>query len=114
MNEIETIKLKYLIGCLGIRTLFAIIAKYINKKYLPFMGIFAIIISMSFIYQFITKERTHGAFNNKIWWDNIRPIHAFNYGLFGFLAINKSSYAWIFLLFDVFIGLGGHLYHYYL
>ncbi len=114
MKEIEIIKLKYLVGCLGIRTLFAIMAKYANKKYLPFMGLISIIISISFIYQFITKERTQGAFNNKVWWDNIRPIHAFNYGLFGLLAINKSSNAWLFLLFDVLIGLGGHLHHYYL
>jgi hypothetical protein len=114
MKEIEIIKLKYLIGCLGIRTLFVIIAKYINKKYLPLMGIIAVFISISFMYQFIKKERTQGAFNNKIWWDNIRPIHAFNYGLFAFMAISKSSNSWIVLLFDVFVGLTAHFYHYYL
>jgi len=113
MNEIQKIKLKYLIGCLGIRTLFAIIAKNINPEYLPIMGLIAIPISISFIYQFIKKERTRGAFNNVVWWDSIRPVHAFNYGLFAFMALNKSSHAWIPLLFDVLVGLSAHMYHYY-
>lgn len=113
MNEIEKVKLIFLIGCIGFRILFLIIAKNINIKYLPIMGLIAIPISISLIYQYIKKTRKTGAFNNVVWWDNIRPIHAFAYGLFAYMAINKLSYAWIPLLFDVSLGLIAHIYHYY-
>ena len=111
MKEIEIIKLKFLIGCIGIRTLFVIITKNINKDYLPYIGYIGLLISISFVYQFITKKRIVGAFNNKVWWDKLRPIHAINYGLFAYMAINKSSHAWIPLLIDVIIGLSAHLYY---
>jgi hypothetical protein len=49
----------------------------------------------------------------KIWWNNLRPIHAILYILFAISAINKKSYSWIFLLIDVILGLTMFLYHHY-
>jgi hypothetical protein len=111
MKDIHKRILLFVVGCIGIRTFFVITAKNINKDYLPYMGYIAVLISISFIYQFIKKERIIGAFNNEIWWDKLRPIHAINYGVFAYMAINKSSNAWIPLLFDVIIGLTAHLYY---
>jgi hypothetical protein len=111
MKDIQKTILIFLFGCIGIRTIFLIMSKNINKDYLPYMGYIAILISISLIYQFIKKERKMGAFNNEVWWDKLRPIHAINYAIFAYMAINKSSNAWIPLLIDVIIGLSAHLYY---
>ncbi len=115
MNNIQKRILLFLVGCIGVRTLFVIIANKINKDYLPFMGVIALFISIGFAYIFLTNSRQTGpeVFGDKIWWNKLRPIHAINYGLFAYLAITKSSNAWMILLFDVFVGLTAHLYYHY-
>ena len=113
MNDIQKRILVFLIGCIGIRTLFVYIAKNINKDYLPYMGYIAAIISFGFAFIFITNSRQTGpeVFGDKIWWNNLRPIHAVNYAIFAYMAINKTPNAWIVLLIDVVIGLSAHLYY---
>ncbi len=112
MNNIQKRILLFLIGCIGVRTLFVIMAKNINKDYLPYMGYIAIIISIGFMYIFLTNSRKTGpeVFGDKIWWDNLRPVHSINYAIFAYMAINKSSNAWIPLLVDVIIGFSAHIY----
>ena len=68
-----------------------------------------------FIYIFLTGSRKTGmeTFGDKIWWNDLRPVHALMYGLFAYNAINKNPNAWIFLLIDVIIGLFSFLiFHY--
>lgn len=105
--------LLFLVGCIGVRTLFVIIAKKIDKDYLPYMGYIAILFVLGFSYVYLTNSRQTGpeVFGDKIWWNNLRPIHAINYAIFAYMAINKSSNAWIILLFDVIVGLTAHLYY---
>ena len=43
MNNLQKIFLMFLIGCIGLRSLFVIIAKYINTKYLKYLGYLALI-----------------------------------------------------------------------
>ena len=41
-----------------------------------------------------------------IWWNDLRPVHAFMYGLFALLALNGvKEHAWKVLLLDTIIGL---------
>ena len=56
---------------------------------------------------FITGIRSTGAevFGGKIWWNNLRPIHAILYATFGYLAYNKSKSAYKPLVLDAIIGL---------
>ena len=56
---------------------------------------------------FLTGSRKTGqeVFGNKIWWNNLRPVHAILYTLFAYNAINKNKEVWIYLLIDVIIGL---------
>ena len=64
---------------------------------------------------FLTGSRKTGAevFGDKIWWNNLRPIHAILYTLFAYNAINKNRKAWIYLFIDVIIGLISFIgYHY--
>ena len=108
--------LLFLCGCILLRCIFVIIAKKINKEYLPILGYLAILPAMGFIYIFLTDKRRTGAevFGNKIWWNNLRPVHASLYIMFSLFAIKKSSYAWIPLLIDVLIGIiSFSIYHFF-
>ena len=107
MNNLQKRFLLFFIGCIGSRSLLVIIAKNIQLSYLKYMGYIALLISFSFMYIFITGSRKTGAevFGEKIWWNNLRPIHSFLYFLFGYNAIMGNRNAWIYLLIDVIFGL---------
>jgi hypothetical protein len=115
MNNLQKRFLMFLIGCIGVRSLFVIIAKYINTKYLKYLGYLALIPAIGFIYIYLTGSRKTGAevFGEKIWWNNLRPIHSIFYFLFAYNAIKGNKQSWIYLLIDVLIGLTSFLiYHY--
>ncbi len=107
--------LLFLIGCIGTRTLFVILAKIANKPFLKMMGYLALLPAIGFFYLFFTGSRKTGAevFGDKIWWTNLRPIHGILYLLFAYNAINGNNSAWVYLLIDVIIGLISFLiFHY--
>ena len=115
MNNIQKRILLFLIGCIGVRSLFVVIAKYINTNYLPYLGYLALLPAIGFIYIYLTGTRQSGpeTFGDKIWWNNLRPIHAILYLLFAYNAIIGNKQAWIYLLADVLFGLINFLiYHY--
>ena len=107
MNNIQKRFLLFLIGCIGLRSLFVVIAKNIDIKLLPYLGYLALLPTIGFIYIFATDSRKTGAevFGAKIWWNDLRPIHALLYGLFAYNAIIGNQCAWKYLLFDVLFGL---------
>jgi hypothetical protein len=48
----------------------------------------------------------------RIWWNDLRPVHSMLYGLFAFMALNNmSEHAWKVLLLDVTIGFAAWLQH---
>ena len=80
------------------------------------MGFIALIPAIGFIYLFITGKRKTGpeVFGDKIWWNNLRPLHSLLYFLFAYNAINGYKGAWKYLLVDVIVGLISFLsFHYY-
>ena len=116
MNTIQKRFLLFLFGCIGTRTLFVFLAKNANKTYLQYMGYLSILLAIGFFYLFFTDSRKTGpeVFGDKIWWNNLRPIHGLMYSLFAYHAINGNPFAWIYLLIDVIIGLASFLiFHYY-
>ena len=115
MNDLQKRFLMFLIGCIGVRSLFVIIAKYVNTQYLKYMGYLALLPAIGFIYIYLTGSRKTGAetFGEKIWWNNLRPIHSILYFLFAYNAINGNKQAWIYLLVDVLFGLISFLVHHY-
>lgn len=116
MNDLQKRFLLFLIGCIGTRSLFVILAKNANETYLKYMGYLALIPAIGFMYIFFTGSRQTGAevFGGKIWWNNLRPLHALFYILFAYNAILGRKNAWIYLLLDVIIGLISFLsFHYY-
>ena len=115
MNNIQKRFVLFLVGCIGIRTLFVYVAKTINLKYLPYMGYLALIPAIGFLFIYLTKSRTTGGevFGGKIWWNDLRPVHSLLYGLFAFNAISQIKSAWVYLLIDVIIGLLSFIIHHY-
>jgi hypothetical protein len=117
MNTIQKRILLFLIGCIGTRLFLVYLAKNINIRLLKYMGYLALIPAIGFIYIYLTGSRQTGAevFGDKIWWNNLRPIHGLLYLLFSYNAINGNKYAWIYLLIDVLFGLTSFLiYHLFL
>ncbi len=105
----------FLFGCIGVRSLFVIIAKYINTNYLKYLGYLALLPAIGFIYIYLTGSRKTGpeTFGEKIWWNDLRPIHSILYFLFAYNAIIGNTQSWIYLLVDVIFGLVSFLIHHY-
>jgi hypothetical protein len=103
-------------GCIGTRALFVIIAKYITPNYLKYLGYVALLPAIGFMYIYLTGSRQTGAevFGEKIWWNNLRPVHSILYFTFAYNAISGNKQSWIVLLVDVLIGLISFLIHHYL
>lgn len=115
MNNIQKRFLLFLIGCIGTRTLFVLIAKNAGPNYLPLLGYLALLPAIGFIYIYLTGSRKTGAevFGEKIWWNDLRPIHSILYFLFAYNAIIGNNKAWMYLLVDVIFGLLSFLiFHY--
>lgn len=115
MDQLKKRILMFLIGCIGVRSLFVVIAKYINTNYLKYLGFLALLPAIGFVYIYLTGARKTGpeTFGDKIWWNNLRPIHAILYFLFAYNAIIGNKQAWVYLLADVLFGLVSFLiYHY--
>jgi hypothetical protein len=79
------------------------------------LGYLALAPAIGFIYIYLTGTRKTGAevFGEKIWWNNLRPIHSILYFLFAYNAIIGNKQSWIYLLVDVLIGLISFLIHHY-
>jgi hypothetical protein len=116
MNTIQKRFLLFLIGCIGTRSLLVYLAKNASKTYLMYFGYLALLPAIGFMYIFFSGSRKTGGevFGEKIWWNNLRPIHSLLYFVFAYNAINGNHQAWIYLAIDVIIGLISFLsYHFY-
>jgi hypothetical protein len=111
MNDIYKRYLLFLIGCIGIRFYFVYFAKNSDIASLKNIGYLALLPAIGFMYIYITGSRDTGleVFGDKIWWNNLRPVHALLYFLFSYNAINGNKNAWIYLLIDVLIGLNSFI-----
>lgn len=115
MNDIQKRFLLFIIGCIGTRSLFVYLAKNASSKYLELFGYLALLPAIGFMYIYLTGSRQTGAevFGEKIWWNDLRPIHSLLYFLFAYNAIIGNNKAWMYLLIDVIIGLVSFLvFHY--
>ena len=112
MNDIQKRFLLFLIGCIGTRSLLVYLAKNAKHKYLKAIGYLALLPAMGFLYIYLSGSRKKGAevFGEKIWWNDLRPIHSLLYFLFAYNAINGCYTSWIYLFIDVIIGLGSFLF----
>jgi hypothetical protein len=115
MNNKQKRLILFLFGCIGTRSLLVYIATTTNKHLLNIMGYLALLPAIGFFYIYFTGSRKTGieVFGDKIWWNNLRPIHGTLYSLFAYNAINGNSNAYLYLLVDVIFGLVSFLlYHF--
>ena len=101
--------------CILVRFSFVLIAKYIKKDYLPYLGAIALVPALGFIVIYLGDYRKTGmeVGGGRIWWNALRPVHGCLYLLFALLALKKQRKAWIPLLIDVCLGLFAFLAHRY-
>jgi len=97
----------FLFGCMGSRLGLVWVAKN-RPDLLTALGILAIGISVGFMYIWANGLRKTGieTFGEKIWWNDMRPLHSLLWGLFAVLALMGNEHAWKILLLDVTIGFG--------
>jgi hypothetical protein len=113
MQDIIKRNLLFLIGCIGTRLSIVYIAKT-QPKYLMTMGYIALLPALGFILIYLFDLRKTGSevFGEKIWWNDLRPLHGIIWFIFAYLAIKKNSKdAWKVLLLDTLIGVVAFLNH---
>ena len=103
--------LLFLFLCIPIRILMVLLVKHIDKKFLPYLGIIGLLPAIGFSIIYLGNYRKTGpeTFGKKIWWNNLRPIHALLYFLFSYLALQKNKDSWKPLLIDVVIGVNSFI-----
>lgn len=115
MNNIQKRFLLFLLGCIPTRLIIVYLAKNVSPLYLPILGYLALLPAIGFFYLYFSGTRQTGAevFGDKIWWNNLRPIHGILYILFAYNAIIGNASAWLYLFVDVLFGLISFLiFHY--
>jgi len=115
MNALMRRFLLFLVGCMGTRILFTLLAKNIDIQYLPILGYIALLPAIGFFYIYVTGSRNTGleVGGGKIWWNKLRPLHSVLFFLFAYNAITKNVNSWKYLALDTSIGLVAFLtYHY--
>lgn len=115
MNDIQKRFLLFLGGCIPTRIFFAWLAKTISPIYLPYLGYIALLPAIGFLYIWFTGSRQIGAevMGSKIWWNNLRPIHAILYLIFAYNAIHLRADSYKYLVVDVTIGIVSFLFFHY-
>lgn len=104
--------LLFLFGCMGTRLALVWVAR--QPQFLEPLGFLALAISIGFMYIWANGLRTTGpeTFGERIWWNDLRPVHSLLWGLFAVMALNNmGEHAWKVLLLDVTIGFAAWLQH---
>ena len=106
MNSLQKRTLLFLFGCIGLRS-FLVYLAYNFPSVLPYMSLPALLIAVGFTVIYLGGYRKTGAevFGDRIWWNDLRPIHALLWGSFAYFAYKgNAQVAWKILLADVLIG----------
>lgn len=107
--------LLFLIGCIGVRSILVYIAYAVPPTILPYLGYIALLPALGFaiIYAFGLRKTGLEVGGERIWWNDLRPVHALLYGAFAVAAITGQRWAWAILLADVILGLGAWTTHHF-
>lgn len=99
----------FLLACIPLRIAATLAARHpANRRYLPHMGVVALLIGLGFatIYVFDLRRTGRETCGEQIWWNSLRPLHAALYFAFAYAAIaHKHDRAWMALAADVVVGL---------
>jgi hypothetical protein len=100
-------------GCVLVRLVFVLVAARVPARWLPLLGVLALLPGLGFIYIHASKRNQTGAvFGEPAWWDGLRPVHGAMYLAFAALAIFRVELAWTVLAADLALGVAAFLYRY--
>ncbi len=107
--------LLFLFGCIGTRAALTYFAATASASVMPYIATATAAIAVGFavIYLFGLRPTGPEVFGERIWWNDLRPVHATLYGLFSAAAFAGEPRAWILLATDTAIGLAVFLYHHF-
>jgi hypothetical protein len=80
------------------------------------LGALALIPALGFLIIYAGGYRKTGGevFGDRIWWNELRPVHAVLYLVFAYMALTGiKEHAWKLLAIDATIGLVAFLYHHF-
>jgi len=104
--------LYFLLGCIPIRIIIVLLAFYINKQYLPYLGIVLLFPALGFLgLYFLNMRMTAPEAGGKTWWAELRLIHGLLYLCASIYAVQSKSIVWIPLLLDVIFGFAAFINH---
>ena len=89
------------------------LAYALPTRYLPWMGIAAAVIASGFFLIYVNGWRKTGmeTGGQRIWWNDLRPVHAALWFAFAVLALARQRKAWVVLLLDTLLGLAAFTAH---
>jgi len=89
----------------AVRVGLVVLARYAPTKYLPWMGGGALLVVAGFLTLSLGAwGRDTGALGQRVWWTNMRPVHATLMGIFAAMAFRKMPTAYVPLAVDVAAG----------
>jgi len=96
----------FLIGCIGIRSILAILPLYLSTEWFQIFGIITMIIGISFLYLYFSNGRMEAPEGGGVtWWAKYRLIHGLLYINASIYLLQKERSAWIPLTIDLLFGL---------
>jgi hypothetical protein len=104
----------FLGGCIVVRAVFVYLSYIASPQILRLLGILALLPAIGFLAVYNKRMTGPEVFGEPIWWNNLRPFHAFLYFAFSISAISNTKFAWVFLAIDVVFGLGAFVNHHFL
>ena len=116
MNDLKKRFYLFLLGCIGARTLFTVIAACSSSSTLSILGYLALLPVFGWLYIMLFGERNTGpeVFGGRIWWQKLRPVHTLLWAGFAYRAIFGLPSPYRLLAIDTLIGLGAFLFHHYM
>ena len=116
MNNINKRIMLFVFGCIFLRVLMVYHIKHTDPDILPAYAAIGLMLSIGWTFIYLTDSRKSGpeVFGDRIWWNDLRPVHASLYFLSSIYALNKSPYSYIPLGIDAGIGMSSFLIHHYL
>ena len=96
----------FILGCLPIRIIMAIIPLYINKAKLPYYGVFLLLLALGFLYLYFNNLRLNANEGGGItWWAEYRLLHGLLYLTASIYSFQEKIVAYVPLAMDIGLGL---------
>ena len=104
----------FLSACIAARCGLVLLARFGSPRVLTYLAIFALMVSIGLMYQYLVNPKKPGVFGGQPWWNDLRPVHSLIYLTFAIfvLVLKKPEKAYLMLLLDVLIGFSAFIVHY--